>query len=212
MKDTLRANANKILMGLGMVLAALFQTGEAQAAMIEDEGTGERHLAKKVMAGIVMKVRQKPGTNNISLKISETRVDRKGHPVCHAPTGRTLLVESVGGIYLAKPSRLKSTLIVMESPGDLTPRDLKAGDCVSIAPDDIDRVDNTLRSSIKIEETPEIAKKTDKLKDGLVTLWANIFPTKGAVAHHWRGQDRPRRMKTEHASIPAKVHPLGQPA
>jgi hypothetical protein len=213
MDKILRKTKSKGFLGLlvGMALA-LFQTGESPAAMIEDEGTGDRHIAKKMIGGIVVKVRHLRGTRNISLLIRETKIDRTGRPLCNAPTGRILSVESVGGIFLAKSARLKSSLVVMESPADPTPRDLKQGECVSVAPDDIDRVEARLHSSIKIEQTPVVAQKTDKVKEGLVELWARTFPAKGAVASHWSGSGLTHRKKASPASIPALVRPLGQPA
>ena len=213
MDKKLSATKTKGFVGLliGMALA-FFQTGESPAATLEDEGASDRHLAKKVVGGIVMKVHRKPGTRNISLTIRETRIDRTGRPLCNAPTGRILSVESVGGIFLASAARLKSSLVIMESPSDPTPRDLKPGECVSVAPDDIDRVETALRSSIRIEETPVVAKKTDKVKEGLVELWARTFPAKGAVASHWTGHGQPQRTRTNHGSVPAIVRPLGQPA
>ncbi len=213
MDKKLSATKTKGFVGLliGMALA-FFQTGESPAATLEDEGASDRHLAKKVVGGIVMKVHRKPGTRNISLTIRETRIDRTGRPLCNAPTGRILSVESVGGIFLASAARLKSSLVIMESPSDPTPRDLKPGECVSVAPDDIDRVETALRSSIRIEETPVVAKKTDKVKEGLVELWARTFPAKGAVASHWAGHGQPQRTRTNHGSVPAIVRPLGQPA
>ncbi len=198
-----------LLMGLAL---ALVQTGESQAAMIEDEGTGDRHLAKRLIGGIVMKVRHIPGSRNISLLIRETRTDRSGRPLCKAPTGRILSVESVGGIFLARPARLKSSLIVMESPSDPTPRDLKPGECVSVAPDDIDRTKTALHSSIQIDRTPDVAKNTDKVKEGLVELWARTFPAKGAVASHWSGNGQGKRKKARRVSLPAAVRSAGQPA
>ena len=213
MDKNLGKTKTKGFLGLfvGMALA-LFQTGESPAAMIEDEGTGDRHVAKKVIGGIVMKVRHQAGNRNLSLLIRETKIDRTGRPLCNAPTGRILSVESVGGIFLARSARLKSSLVVMESPSDPTPRDLKPGECVSVAPDDIDRVEATLRSSIRIGRTSVVAKKTDKVKEGLVELWARTFPAKGAVASHWHGNGLSHGKKAVPASIPATARPLGQPA
>lgn len=201
----------RLIMGIGMILA-LFQSGEVQAAMIEDEGTGERHLSKKIIGGIVMKVRHLPGTRNISLLVRETKIGQNGHPLCNALTGRLLSVESVGGIYLARPARLKSSLVVMESPDDLTPRDLKPGECVSIAPDDIDRATHALHSSIRIAGSSDLAKNTDRLKEGFVELWTRTFPTKGAVAHHWSGHGPSQKKKMDHASILPAKGLVGQPA
>ncbi len=198
-----------LLMGLAL---AFVQTGESQAAMIEDEGTGDRHPAKRLIGGIVLTVRHLPGSRNISLLIRETLMDQKGRPLCKAPTGRILSVESVGGIFLARPPRLKSPLVVMENPADLTPRDLKPGECVTVAPDDIDRAKTELHSSIQIEQTPDVAKNTDKVKEGLVKLWARTFPAKGAVASHWTGNGQAKRKKTPRAFLPASTRPAGQPA
>lgn len=196
---------------LGLALAFL-QTGESPAAMIEDEQSGDRHLAKRLIGGIVLSVRHLRGSRNVSLLIRETRLDKKGRPLCKAPTGRILSVESVGGIFQARPARLKSTLVVMENPADLTPRDLKPGECVSVAPDDIDRAETKLHSSIRIEETPAVAKNTDKVKEGLVELWAKTFPAKGAVASHWTGKGQAKRRKARRAFLPAVTRPAGQPA
>jgi len=169
------------LAGLGLWIGSILSGAGIASAETPNATSSEIKGGDSVVGGIVLAVHQRTGSRNISLVIRETRTDRNGEPVCQAPTGRILTVESVGGIFLSDKARLKSSMIVMESPGDITPRNLVPGECVTVAPDDIDLKERSLRSSITIDDGSLMTKKTDEFRKGLVELWARTFPTKGAV-------------------------------
>lgn len=202
-----------LTMSIGMALSAC-QTTEAGAVMaIEDEGGNDRHFVKKIVGGIVVGIKRSPKSHNVSLKIRETRVGKDGGPVCDAPTGRILNVESVGGIFAADPKRLRSAMIVMEAPSDPTPRDLKIGECVSVAPDDIDRVQTSVHSSIEITPSLQASSSRDIFQKGIVELWAVGTLPKSAVSLSWSGTGQLRRTSAVHTPVHAKlVGSLRQPA
>jgi hypothetical protein len=202
-----------LTMSIGMFLSAC-QTTDAGAVMaIEDEGGNDRHLVKKIIGGIVTGVRRSQEGRNVSLKIRETRIGKDGSPICDAPTGRILSVESVGGIFSADPKRLRSAMIVMEAPSDPTPRDLKVGECVSVAPDDIDRVQTAIRSSIEIAPALHASNFHDKVRKGVVELWAVVSPPNSAVSLSWSGAGQLRRTSVMPTPAHAKlVQVLRQPA
>jgi len=200
-----------LTMSLGMALSAC-QTTEAGAVMALENDT-DRHLVKKIVGGIVVGIRRSPGSRNVALTIRETRIGKNGSPLCSLPTGRILDVESVGGIFAADPRRLTSGMVVMEAPSDPTPRDLKVGECVSVAPDDIDRVQPALHSSIEIEPALSARNTRDTFEKGVVELWAVVTPPKSAVSLSWSGSEHLRRTSAKRAPLPVKtVSLLRQPA
>ncbi|MHB8369697.1 MAG: hypothetical protein ACYDBP_08400 [Leptospirales bacterium] len=174
-----------VMAGLGLWIVSILSGALSEAPIASadtlKEGTQVKKEGSSVVGGIVLAVHQRTGSRNISLVIRETRTDRNGEPVCQAPTGRILTVESIGGIFLSDKARLKSSMIVMESPGDITPRNLVPGECVTVAPDDIDLKESRLHSSIRIDDGSLTTTKTDEFRKGLVELWARTLPAKGAV-------------------------------
>lgn len=139
-------------------------------------------------------------------------VGKDGGPLCNAPTGRVLNVESVAGIFSDDPNRLKSAMVVMAAPSDPTPRDLKVGECVSVAPDDIDRVHSAIRSSIEIEPSVRAANTHDIFQKGVVELWAVTFPPRSAVSLSWGGARHLRSIAAEPHANAKRVQALRQPA
>lgn len=212
MSDWRKSLVVGLTMSVGMALSAC-QTSEAGAIMaIEDEGASHRQITKKIVGGIVISVKKTPGSPNMSLRIRETMVAKDGGPVCDAPTGRILNVVSVAGIFAEDPNRLRSAMIVMEAPSDPTPRDLKVGECVSVAPDDIDRVQTAVRSRIEIEPSVRTASTRDVFQKGVVELWAVTFPPKSAVSLPWGGGSHSRNVASEPHVNAKNVPSLRQPA
>lgn len=166
-----------LAMALEMALSGCETTDGGAVMALEGEGPDNKHLVRKIIGGLVTRIAQNPRTHKVSLSIRETRVGSDGSPLCSSPTGRVLDVESVVKVFFEDPKRLKSALVVMENPADPTPRDLKVGECVSVAPDDVDRV-QTIGSSIEIDSAPVAKNTRDSYRDGIVGLWAASFSRK----------------------------------
>lgn len=179
--EKLNGKISGLMAGLGLWIVSILSGAGLASADTPNAASSVKKEGSSVVGGIVLAVHQRTGSRNISLVIRETRTDRNGEPVCQAPTGRILTVESIGGIFLSDKARLKSSMIVMESPGDITPRNLVPGECVTVAPDDIDLKESRLHSSIRIDDSSLMTKKTDEFRKGLVELWARTLPAKGAV-------------------------------
>ena len=209
----LKGTLGKVMAAMGLWIGSTLSGMEVASAGDLAGATDPEKKAPSFVGGVVLAVHHTPGSRNMSLVIRETRMDKKGAPICNAPTGRVLTVESVGGIFLSDKARLKSSMIVMESPGDITPRNIVPGECVTVAPDDIDRASNMIRSSITIEDDSLMAKKTDEFQKGLVELWARTSPAKGAVPFNWKGSKPRSQNRRGHSLLPAfrSAHP-GQPA
>ena len=214
--ERLKGTMGKIMAAVGLWVGATLSGLSGMETASAGDLSGANASDKKTpvfVGGVVLAVHHVPGSKNMSLVIRETRMDKGGEPACNAPTGRILNVESVGGIFLSDKARLKSSMIVMESPGDITPRNIVPGACVTVAPDDIDLAQSKIEPSIMIEDSSLMAKKTDELQKGLVELWARTSPAKGAVPFTWKGSEPRSNNRSGHSLLPASssAHP-GQPA
>ena len=199
------------LVSLGMALSAC-QTTEAGSVMaIEESGDQSRHLVKKIIGGVVMTVVRRPGNRNpVSLVIQETRVSSSGRPECLSPTGRILTVENVRTVFRKRPGHLRSAMVVM---GDsLSERsDLTPGECVTVAPDDMDRAQTALRSSIEIAPSDPVARKEDHLGKGIVEMWARMsgFSRKVALGQKTQSTSVKRVLSSSRPLPPLSLaHPL----
>ena len=214
--ERLKGTMGKIMAAVGLWVGSTLSGLSGMEVASAGDLSGATAPDKKTpvfVGGVVLTVHHVPGSKNMSLVIRETRMDKGGEPICNAPTGRILTVESVGGIFLSDKARLKSSMIVMESPGDVTPRNIVPGECVTVAPDDIDLAQSKIEPSISIEDSSLMAKKTDEFQKGLVELWARTSPAKGAVPFTWKGSEPRSNNRSGHSLLPASssAHP-GQPA
>ena len=179
--NTYKGTLGKVMVAMGLLISSTLSGIEVASAGELSGATVEEQKAPMFVGGVVLAVHHTEGSRNMSLVIKETRMGKEGAPVCSIPTGRILTVESVGGIFLSDRSRLKSSMIVMESPADITPRTIVPGACVTVAPDDIDLAKTSIQPSIRIEEGLIMGKNSDDFQKGLVELWARTTSTKGAV-------------------------------
>ena len=202
-----------LLVSLGMALAAC-QSPEAGAVMaLEEEGEPARHVVRKIVGGVVMKVVKHPGVQSVALQIRETRVSPSGRPLCQAPTGRILSLGSVQALFAGDPKRLRSAMVVTGDPE--TPRlgNLRPGDCVSVAPDELDRPRTIVRSSIEIEKSAPLARGEDRLGKGIVEIWATLSPPPTVAAKLKKLSDPLRRTASAlKPSYRIPLHPSAQPA
>ena len=202
-----------LLVSLGMALAAC-QSTEAGAVMaLEEEGDPSRHVVRKIVGGVVMKVVRHPGRRSVALLIRETRVSASGRPLCQAPTGRLLSLESVQSLFRGDPKRLRSAMVVTGDPETPKLGNLRPGDCVSVAPDDVDSSKTVVRSSIEIESPAPIARREDRFGKGIVEIWATLSPPPTVAAKLKKLSDPLRRTaSTLKPSTKISFHPPAQPA
>ncbi len=202
-----------ILVSLGMALAAC-QSTEAGAVMaLEEEGDPSRHVVRKIVGGVVMKVVSHPGRRSVALLIRETRVSSSGRPLCQSPTGRLLSLESVQSLFRGDPKRLRSAMVVTGDPETPGLGNLRPGDCVSVAPDEVDTSRTVVRSSIEIEAPAPIARREDHFGKGIVEIWATLSPPP-TVAAKLKKLSEPLRRTASSLKPSSRVafQPPAQPA
>ena len=170
-----------LLVSLGMALAACQSTETGTVMAIEEEGDQSRHIVRKIVGGVVMKVLGHPGRRRVALLIRETRLSPSGRPLCQAPTGRILSLGSVQSLFRGDPNRLRSAMVVTGNPEPRSLTGLHPGDCVSVAPDEVGRGRTEVRPSILIE-TPSLAREEDRFGKGIVEVWATLDPPRTMTA------------------------------
>ena len=157
-----------VWLAFGMALPACEPTGEplllAEDADLEIPG-------KTLMAGSVIRVRQKTGNPRISLSVRETRTGKNGHPLCDAPTGRLLHVESVTEVVSKPSNRLKSAFVVMGNPTDPPMAKIERGMCITVSPDTRGSREKLPGTKIAIVAAPGPGKSDDRVGAGIVTIW-----------------------------------------
>ena len=201
-----------LLLSLGMALAACQSTETGAVMAIEEEGDQSRHIVRKIVGGVVMKVLYHPGRRSVALLIRETRLSRSGRPLCQAPTGRILSLGSVKALFQSDPGRLRSAMVVTGNPEPRSLTGLHPGDCVSVAPDEVGRGKTKVRPSILIE-TPALAREEDRFGKGIVEVWANLPPPRTMTAKVKKKPIPLRRTLSKASSSRAlSLHELEQPA
>ncbi len=171
-KGVIRWIVSWVVVGVGMTLSACQSTDAGAVMAIEDEGGQSRTIVKKIIGGVVLAVKRHNKTRRLSLVMMEAQVSPSGRPECRLLTGRRLSIGHVRMVFKERPGRLKSAMVVMGGPEPASFSALAPGDCVSVAPDDIDRPSSSLASSIEIETADTVAQKSDRLGKGIVELWA----------------------------------------
>lgn len=161
-----------LVVSLGLSLAACQGSESGAALALEDEGDPTRSFAKKIVGGVVAKVRTSPGGKAVALVIRETRMTAGGRPLCSRPTGRILSIGRVGQVFSASRRSLQSAMVVMGASVRTRIRSLRPGDCVSVVPEvQPKKVVAALKPEIEILDTPSVVRKDDRMGEGLVELW-----------------------------------------
>ncbi|MCL5285907.1 MAG: hypothetical protein M1313_09265 [Nitrospirae bacterium] len=200
------------LVSLGMALAACQSTEAGSVMAIEEEGEPSRHIVKKIVGGVVMKVLPHPGSRSVALLIRETRLSSSGRPLCQEPTGRILSLAKVQALFRGDPGRLRSAMVVTGDPDTPSLSGIHPGSCVSVAPDEIERSSTVVRSTIEIE-TPSLARGEDNLGKGIVEVWGTLAPPRTMTAKVKKTAG-PRRKTLSRArpATPFSLHLMEQPA
>ncbi len=158
------------IVGLGVffVLSYVFETPSTVFAL--DNGDNKRGTSKSLIGGVVVHI-EKRAAGHIKLLLDRTPLDPSNRPVCQKPTGNLVTVLA-GKDFEATHER--SAFVVMEDPSDPLPSHLAVGDCLTVAGNDIDRVDPVTgkddEDSIQIVHT--LKEKSIRMIQALsVTLW-----------------------------------------
>lgn len=168
------------IVGLGIffVLSYVFETPSTVFAL--DNGDNKRGTSKSLIGGVVVHI-EKRAAGHIKLLLNRTPLDSSNRPVCQKPTGNLVTVLA-GKDFEATHER--SAFVVMEDPGDPLPSHLAVGDCLTVAGNDIDRVDPVTgkedEDSIQIVHT--LKEKSIRMIQALsVTLWPDGL---SLTSHH----------------------------
>ncbi|MHB8369851.1 MAG: hypothetical protein ACYDBP_09215 [Leptospirales bacterium] len=195
-----------LVVSLGLSLAACQGSESGVALALEDEGDPSRSFVKKIVGGVIAKVRTIPGSHTVALVIRETRVTAGGRPLCLRPTGRILSIGRVGQIFSASRRTLQSAMVVMGASVRTRIGGLRPGDCVSVVPEDGGgkRDSVALGSRIEILDTPSVVGKDDRMGEGMVELWGE--PGRGGT----EGASRDPGFLSAHArAVPASPEETG---
>lgn len=164
-----------VLLAFGMALPAPGPSAESLLLVEEAlaESADPRTPGKTLIAGLVTGVRKKTGSSRVSLSLRETRIGKEGRPLCDAPTGRFLYVESVTAVVRKPKDRLKSAFVVMGDPPDPPKAEIGRGMCVTVSPEARKTLEKSPEPGIDIVVAgPEAGKRKARLGAGTVTIWS----------------------------------------
>lgn len=161
-----------VLLAFGLALPAPGPSAESLLLVEEAlaESADPRTPGKTLVAGLVTGVRKIAGSSRVSLSLRETRIGKEGRPLCDAPTGRFLYVESVTAVVRRPKDRWKSAFVVMGEPPDPPKAQIGRGMCVTVSPEA--RETSPGPGIAIVVAGPDAAKGKARLGAGTVTLWS----------------------------------------